>query len=103
NLSACETAITAVGAFSSGRSTLVLAAPGSGNDGGVTLTARLGATGSGTTCTSVGGAPVAVSGANMLYLRGNWSGSGFGSDPAGRATFGVYRGSEEVIFIQENF
>jgi hypothetical protein len=103
NLAACETAISSVGAFSSGRSTLVLAAPGSGNNGGVTLTARLGPAGSGTTCTSVGGAPVPVSGANMLYLRGNWSGAGFGTDPSGRATFGLYRGPEEVIFIQEKF
>jgi len=103
NLAACETAISVSGAFSAGRKTPQLAAPGSGNNGSVDLTVNLGSTGSGTTCTSVGGAPVPVAGANLLFLRGNWTGGAYDQNPAARASFGIYRGAEEVIFIRENF
>ncbi|MDH3287714.1 MAG: hypothetical protein OEP48_08350 [Betaproteobacteria bacterium] len=99
----CKTAITGVSAFSAGRSTLTLAAPGSGNEGTVDLTVNLGSTGSGTTCTSVGGGPTPVSGSNIWFLKGNWTGGAFDKDPSARATFGVFQGAEEVIFTRENF
>jgi hypothetical protein len=101
NLNACETSLT-VNPFGSGRSSVLMSAPGSGNNGSVTLTARLEASVSGAT-TCIGGASTGVVGANRLYLQGNWTGTPFTENPSGRVTFGVYRGSEEVIFIRENF
>jgi hypothetical protein len=103
NLAACETAITAVSAFSNGRSRLMLAAPGSGNNGSVDLTVNLSAATSGTTCTTVGGATVPATGANRTYLQGNWTGVNYDQNPTARATFGVFKGAEEVVFVRENF
>ncbi len=99
----CETAISGGGALSAGRRTLQLAAPGSGNNGSVDLTVNLGASASGTTCTTVGGAPVAATTANLPHLQGNWTGGAYNVNPSARATFGVFKGAEEVIFIRENF
>ena len=99
----CETAVTGGGAFASGRQTLLLAAPGTGNNGNVTLTANLGAASVGNTCTAVGAAPVAATAVNQTYLQGNWTAPTYTQNPTARAAFGVYRGSEEVIFIRENF
>jgi MSHA biogenesis protein MshQ len=81
----------------------VLATPGAGNDGSVTLTVNLGASAAGSTCTTQGGAPVSATTANLPHLQGNWSGGAFDQNPTARATFGVFRGSEEVIFIRENY
>jgi MSHA biogenesis protein MshQ len=103
NLAACETAVSGGGTLSAGRRTLVLPAPGSGNDGAVILTVNLGAAAAGTTCTVVGGATVAAAGANRPYLQGNWTGAAYDDDPAARATFGTFKGAGEVIFMRENF
>src|SRR5437773_11128404 len=103
NLAACETANTAVSAFARGRSILTLAAPGSANNGSVDLAVNLGLASSGTTCTTVGGGTVPAAGANRAYLQGNWTGGAYNVNPSARATFGVYKGSDEVIFIRENF
>ncbi|MBI3044755.1 MAG: hypothetical protein HYY78_18210 [Betaproteobacteria bacterium] len=100
----CETALSGGGTFSSGRKTFLLAAPGSGNNGSVNLTVNLGSAAAlGTTCRSTGDASVADSGANLLFLRGNWTGGAYDQNPGARATFGVYTGAEEVIFIRETF
>jgi MSHA biogenesis protein MshQ len=99
----CGTAISGGGVLSAGRRTLQLAAPGSANNGGVNLTVNLGASASGTTCTTVGAAPVSATTANLPYLQGNWTGGAYNVNPSARATFGVYKGSDEVIFIRENF
>jgi MSHA biogenesis protein MshQ len=103
NLSACETAISGAGTLSSGRKTLLLAAPGNANNGSVLLTANLGVA-SGTTCTSVGAATVSATAANKAYLQGNWASSTvYTSDPSARATFGTVKGADEVIYMRENF
>lgn len=103
NLAACETALSGGGTFSAGRRTLLLAAPGDANDGSLTLTAVLDAAASGTTCTTVGGAPVPAAGASQSHLQGNWTGGSFDQNPSARAAFGVFKGTEEVIYIRENF
>jgi hypothetical protein len=103
NLNACETALSGGGTLSGGRRTFVLSAPGSNNDGAATLTVNLSNAVLGSTCTAVGGAGPAAAGANLPWLQGNWSGGTFTLNPSGRATFGVFRGSDEVIFIRENF
>lgn len=108
NLNACETSLT-VSAFAKGRATLRLSAPGGGNNGAVLLTANLGppASGTGSTCAP---AATAVTGANRAYLLGRWDNTDQGGDtlfyddnPVGRATFGVFGGSDEFIYNRENF
>lgn len=99
----CETAVTSGGALSAGRGVLVLAAPGTGNSGSVDLTVNLGAAASGSTCTTQGGAPGSATTANLPHLQGNWSGGAYDQNPMARATFGISRGSEEVVFVRENF
>jgi MSHA biogenesis protein MshQ len=103
NLAACETAVSGAGTLTAGRRTLLLPAPGNGNDGGAVLTANLGTAASGTTCTVGGGGTVAAAGASRLYLQGNWAGAAYDDNPFARATFGTYKGAGEVIFIRENF
>jgi hypothetical protein len=100
----CKTAVNGGGTFTAGRRTLVLSPPGSGNGGAADITVNLAAAAAGNTCTAVGVLPSAASTANRPYLQGNWGGSGtWNVNPTGRATFGVFRGSDEVIFIRENF
>jgi MSHA biogenesis protein MshQ len=99
----CETAINSAGSLSAGRGILVLAAPGSGNGGSVLITANLGAAASGSTCTTQGGAPGSATTANLPHLQGNWSGGAYDQNPTARATFGISRGAEEVVFVRENF
>jgi len=103
NLSACETAISGGGALGMGRKILLLAAPGSGNNGSVNLTVNLGAAASGNTCTTQGGAQGSATTANDPHLQGNWTGGAYDVNPTARATFGITRGAEEVIFVRENF
>jgi MSHA biogenesis protein MshQ len=103
NLAACETAVSNGGTLTSGRRTLLLAAPGNGNDGSVTLSANLGPAPSGTTCTVVGGPATPATAADRAYLQGNWSGAVHDDDPSARATFGAFKGAGEVIFMRENY
>lgn len=102
NLNACETSVSPV-SFSSGRTAVVLSAPGSANNGSVTVTARLELSVAPGPLTCIGGAPAAVTGANLLHLQGNWTTPALTQNPSGKATFGLYPGSDEVIFIREVF
>ena len=100
----CTTAINGGGALNAGRRTLLLAAPGSGISGSVTLSVNLGATASDKTCQIVGSNNnTNATTANRPYLQGKWSGAAYDQNPAARATFGVYRGSEEVIHTREMY
>jgi MSHA biogenesis protein MshQ len=99
----CETAIGSGGALNSGRRTLLLAAPGSGNGGSVDVTVNLGASASGNTCIAQGGAPGSATAANLPHLQGNWTGGAYDANPTARAAFGLFRGAEEVVFVRENF
>jgi MSHA biogenesis protein MshQ len=47
--------------------------------------------------------PASVQGENATYLQGNWTTTTFTQNPSSRATFGVFKGAEEVIFVRENF
>ena len=95
--------MSGAGTLSSGRKTLLLPAPGSGNDGSVLLTVNLSNSNSGTTCTTVNGSTVTATGANRGYLQGKWTGLNYDQNPNARATFGGFKGAEEVIFMRENF
>jgi MSHA biogenesis protein MshQ len=99
----CKTVLSNGGPLTAGRRTLMLSAPGSGNDGAAMLTVNLGAA-SGNTCTvNTSSPPVGATGAARTHLRGNWTVTTYTEDPSARATFGAFKGAGEVIFIRENF
>jgi MSHA biogenesis protein MshQ len=103
NLGAGETTPTvAGGAFSSGRKLLTMSAPGAANNGSVDIVVNLGSTTTIDSCLTWGTTPTPT-GANLSHLRGLWCGATYTKDPTARATFGVFKGAEEVIFIRENF
>ena len=47
-------------------------------------------------------APAATA-ANKTYLRGMWCGTTHTKDPSTRARFGIRRGSDETIYLRENY
>ena len=96
NLASCDTAMTVSGSVPN--YTLRLAAPGSGNNGWTNLTLNLGSTPTGNTCTAVGGAGPAETPANLPWLQ-----FPAGTNPTARATFGVYQGRREFIYMRENY
>src|SRR6266850_1720594 len=97
----CTTGASNPVSFSNGRGNLIMAKPSGGAVGSADLTVNLGTTASGNTC--VGVSSVAHSAASKTYLQGAWNGGTYTVNPSARATFGVYKGSDEVIFIRENF
>ncbi len=104
NLVACETAMNLGGtiAFSAGvAATTRLTRPGAGNNGAVDLTVNLNGA-SGNTCTAVGAANPATN-AGRPYLQGAWTGTAYDDDPTARATFGVYKGRDEFIYLRESY
>ncbi len=105
NLVACETAMNPSGSitFSAGvAATTRLTQPGAGNNGAVDLTVNLNGA-SGNICTAVGGSGPAATNANRPYLQGAWTGTAYDDDPAARATFGVYKGRDEFIYLRESY
>jgi len=40
---------------------------------------------------------------SKAYLQGKWSGVNYNQNPTARATFGVYKGSNEFIYLRENY
>lgn len=95
-LAACETALAVAGA--SPAFTLNLSSPGSGNNGWTNLMLNLGAVAAGTRCTAVGGVGAASTTANRPWLQFTP-----GTNPTARATFGVYKGNDQFIYMRENY
>jgi hypothetical protein len=53
---------------------------------------------------TVGGTVCAATIANLPYLQGLWSpGTAYNNDPTARATFGVYKGNNEFIYLRESY
>ncbi len=97
------TALTGVsatmgGAFSSGVGSLTLTKPSPAAKGYVDMCVDLGADPSvGTVCS-------AAATASLPYLQGLWApGSSYNNDPVARATFGVYKGSNNFIYLRESY
>jgi MSHA biogenesis protein MshQ len=80
-----------------GRANLILAAPGRGNAGSLDLCLDLGADAHspGYTCSATS--------AGMTYLQGPWGGATNDYDPKSRATFGIYKRNNEMIYLRENY
>lgn len=96
NLAACETAVSVSG--SSPNFKVNLSAPGNGNNGWTDLTLNLGAVAAGNQCIVVGGMGAVSTTANRPWLQ-----YPTGSNPTARATFGVYKGANEFIYLRENY
>ncbi len=87
---------TVGGAFSSGVGSLTLTKPTTPAKVAVDLCVDLGADPVGGTVCS------ATASANLPYIQGLWSpGTGYNNDPGARATFGVYKGNNEFIYLRE--
>jgi MSHA biogenesis protein MshQ len=100
NLNSGETVVSGGGAFSAGVATLGLSAPGAGNNGSVDVSVNLSGVPAGASCTP--GMPLSTP-ASKAYLQGGWCGAALNRDPSARATFGVSRGSDQLIYQRENF
>ncbi len=101
NLNSGETTVTAVTSpLSAGRGAITLSAPGAGNNGSVDVAVNLGAGATADACPAF--APAATA-ANKTYLRGKWCGATHTKDPSTRARFGIRRGSDETIYLRENY
>lgn len=98
NLAACETGLSGGGTLSGGTTQLRLGQPGAGNDGSVDLTVRLGAS-PGATCLDALPVGPPYSAAAVTSTGATWLQFPLGSDPAARATFGVYR--DRLIYRRE--
>ena len=82
------------------------AAPGAGRVGSVDIALALGSASTDASCLASSWASkttTASSGANLSGLRHTWCGSSSLSDPSARATWGLYRGSDGVVFQRENY
>lgn len=95
NLSAGETGVapTPIVSFTGGIGNLRLTRPGPGNSGSVDVTVNLTAEG-------------------KSYLKGRWNeganpdgdaNTAYDDDPVARASFGLYKGPSEIIYLRENF
>ena len=115
NLVACQTALSPIGSiyFNGGKASNVappavvapprLTKPPSGNSGAVDLTVNLDGTVVGNTCLAVGGVGPVVTSASKPYLQGNWGSGSYIDNPRGRATFGIFKGADQFIYLRENF
>ncbi len=101
NLAISETGITVSGAFLNGKSTNLRLNKPSGGDGiyngSVDICVDLGVD------TPSAAAPlcVATTPANQPWLQGKWSETNYDDDPVARGTFGIYKNSNEIIYMRE--
>lgn len=92
----------------SGRGSITLAAPAGGHVGSLDVAIALdtATTPTDLSClkTQAGwtATKAATAGASQTALRGLWCGNAF-SDPGARATWGVYRGADGVLYQRENY
>lgn len=83
--------------LSNGAGSLILTKPATPTKISVDLCADLGVD-------PVGGSVCSATSAAMSYLQGIWPpGTNYNNDPTARATFGVYKGGNEFIYLRENY
>lgn len=89
-----------------GRAKLVLSRPGGGRSGSFDVGLSLSGSATASTCMasfSPTAGDAATAGAGLDYLRGAWCGSAYVKDPSARATFGLYRGADNLLYQRENY
>ncbi|HSI50513.1 MAG TPA: LamG domain-containing protein [Ideonella sp.] len=106
-LTATDTNLAATSTtLSSGQASLVLNAPTATHRGSVDVALSLGSSAADVSCLqpwTPGTGDAASAGANLAYLRGAWCGAASDKDPSARASFGLYRGADPLIFSRENY
>ncbi|MFT7773205.1 DUF6701 domain-containing protein [Roseateles sp.] len=105
NVAAANAGTTgAVSTITSGLGAIVLAAPGSTGLAAYDVAIALDAATppADASCLAWTPAKAATTGAALTALRGNWCGSSF-KDPSARAVWGIYRGSDGVLYQRENY
>jgi hypothetical protein len=85
NLAAGGTSVSSVAAFSGGKSSIRLTAPGAGKTGRVGI-----------------GVGLSANGKSHLWAKPQ-GGSSFSADPATTANFGLYRASPNLIHLRESY
>jgi hypothetical protein len=105
-LTAADTAAAGGITLTAGLGTLRLAAPAAGRSGTFDVALSLGTTAADASCmqpwTPAAG-DAATTGASLAYLRGAWCSSTHDKDPAARATFGLGRGVDALVYRRENY
>ena len=90
-------------ALSNGMGTLKLKAPTGGRRGTVDLALSLGSTATDASCLQTWTPDIlATTGAGLGHLRGAWCASTYSKDPSARASFGLYRGADSMVYMREN-
>ncbi|MBA4175086.1 MAG: hypothetical protein C0505_00765 [Leptothrix sp. (in: Bacteria)] len=105
-LTAADTAVASPVAVSGGLGALRLAAPAGGHRGTLDVALSLGSAAADASCLqpwSPGSGDAATAGVNLAFLRGAWCGSAYDKDPAARASFGLQRGHDGLIYRRENY
>jgi MSHA biogenesis protein MshQ len=93
-------------ALSAGIGRLSLSAPLGGRHGSADVTLSLGSSATDASCLqpwTPGSGDAATVGANLAFLRGAWCASSYDKDPSARATWGLYRGADAVLYQRENY
>ncbi len=87
-----------------GLGTLRLAAPGGGRSGSVDVALSLGSTATDASCLQAWTpTKAATTGAGLAHLRGAWCSGTYTQDAAARATFGLQRTQENLVYRRENY
>lgn len=92
--------------LSAGVGALLLAAPGGGRHGTLDVALSLGGGATDASCLqpwTPGSGDAATSGANLGFLRGAWCSASHDKDPSARASFGLYRGADTMLYQRENY
>lgn len=94
---------TASVTVSAGVGAVLLNKPTAGRSGSFDLAISLGSTASDSSCLqSWTPSKPATAGANLSYLRTPWCSPG-ARDPSARASFGLYRGNDALVYQRENY
>jgi hypothetical protein len=105
-LTTADTTASGPVTLAAGAGSLRLAAPGGGRSGTFDVALSLGASATDASCLqpwTPGTGDVATAGANLAYLRGAWCGSTYDKDPSARASFGMQRTQDYLVYRRENF
>ena len=106
-LTTADTAVAGASfTLAGGLAALKLAAPGGGRYGTVDVALSLGGGATDASCLqpwTPGVGDAATAGANLAFLRGAWCAGTYDKDPSARASFGLYRGADALIYQRENY